>query len=189
MEYERGTPDARYGTHPCSKSGHRTRDIVPESLFHPQFASHDGAKTRHSNCSSRGRARAVLEKGQRSSSARPSISIGLGACDMGFIEDVRLTLLLARKYGDQMHEKSLQLPSVKQTAHELVGGITTTLAAASESTDIRTRKLHVASTRVEIAEMKRLAGRCGALKHADLEEAELQILQIESTTTGSRPGV
>lgn len=101
---------------------------------------------------------------------------------MGFIEDVRLTLLLARKYQDQMHQKSLQLPSVKQTAHELVGGITTTLAAASESTDIRTRKLHVESTRAEIAELKRLAGKCGALRHADLEEAELQILQIEKET-------
>ncbi len=101
---------------------------------------------------------------------------------MGFIEDVKLTLLLTRKFGDQMYERPLQLPSVKQTAHELVGGITDTLAEASESTDIRTRKLHVASTRAEIAELKKLARRCSALKHEDLKEAELLIRQIEKET-------
>ena len=101
---------------------------------------------------------------------------------MGFFDDVKLTLLLTRKYGDQMFEKPLQLPSVKQTADELVGEINTILGTASESTDIGTRKLHVASTRAEILELKRLAGGCRALQHADLEEVELQVLQIEKET-------
>ena len=101
---------------------------------------------------------------------------------MGFIEDVKLTLLLTRNYGDQMYEKSFHLPSVKQTARELVSGITTTLAAASESTDIPTRKLQVASTRAELAELKRLAESCSALQQAGLEEAELQVLRIERET-------
>lgn len=101
---------------------------------------------------------------------------------MGFFDDVKLTLLLTRKYGDQMFEKPLQLPSVKQTADELVGEINTILGTASESTDIGTRKLHIASTRAEILELKRLAGGCRALQHADLEEVELQVLQIEKET-------
>ena len=101
---------------------------------------------------------------------------------MGFFDDVKLTLLLTRKYGDQMSEKSLQLPSVKQTADVLVGEINTTLGTASESADIGTRKLHVASTRAEILELKRLAGGCRALQHADLEEVELHVLQIEKET-------
>jgi len=101
---------------------------------------------------------------------------------MGFFDDVKLTLLLTRKYGDQMFEKPLQLPSVKQTADELVGEINTILGTASESTDIGTRKLHVASTRAEILELKRLAGGCRALQHANLEEVELQVLQIEKET-------
>ena len=101
---------------------------------------------------------------------------------MGFFDDVKLTLLLTRRYGDQMFEKPLQLPSVKQTADELVGEINTILGTASESTDIGTRKLHVASTRAEILELKRLAGGCRALQHADLEEVELQVLQIEKET-------
>ena len=101
---------------------------------------------------------------------------------MGFFDDVKLTLLLTRKYGDQMSEKSLQLPSVRQTADQLVREINTTLGTASKSTDIGTRKLHVASTRAEILELKRLAGRCRALQHANLEEAELQLLQIEKET-------
>jgi tetratricopeptide (TPR) repeat protein len=101
---------------------------------------------------------------------------------MGFFDDVKLTLLLTRKYGDRMSEKSLQLPSVKQTADELVGGINTTLGRASKSSDVGTRKLHVASTRAEIRELKRLAPRCRELQHADLEEATLQILQIEKET-------
>jgi tetratricopeptide (TPR) repeat protein len=101
---------------------------------------------------------------------------------MGFFDDVKLTLLLARKYGDQMSEKSLQPPPVKQAADELVGEIVTALGAASEFTDIGTRKLHVASTRAEFLELKRLAGRCRVLQHAGLEELELQILQIEKET-------
>jgi len=101
---------------------------------------------------------------------------------MGFFDDVKLTLLLARKYGDRMSEKSLQLPSVKQTANELVGGINTTLVRASKTTDIGTRKLHVASTRAEIRELKRLAPKCRVLQHADLGEVELQIRQIEKQT-------
>jgi tetratricopeptide (TPR) repeat protein len=101
---------------------------------------------------------------------------------MGFFDDVKLTLLLTRKYEDRMSEKSLQLPSVKQTADKLVGEIVTTLGAASEFTDIGTRKLHVASTRAEFLELKRLAGRCRVLQHAGLEELELQILQIEKET-------
>ena len=101
---------------------------------------------------------------------------------MGFYEDVKLTLLLTRKYGDQMLEKSLQLPSVKQTADQLVGEIITTLGTASKSTDIGTRKLHVASTRAEILELKRLARGCRELQRADLEEVELQILQVERET-------
>ena len=101
---------------------------------------------------------------------------------MGFFDDVKLTLLLTRKYGDQMSEKSLQLPSVKQTADELVGEINATLGTARKSTDIGSRKLHVASTRAEILQLKRLAGGCRELRHADLEEVELQILQIEKQT-------
>jgi len=101
---------------------------------------------------------------------------------MGFFDDVKLTLLLTRKYGDQMSEKSLHLPSVKQTAHELVGEIITTLGTASKSTDIGTRKLHVDSTRAEILELKRLARGCRELQHADLGEVELQIRQIEKET-------
>jgi len=101
---------------------------------------------------------------------------------MGFFDDVKLTLLLARKYGDRMSEKSLQLPSVKQTAHELVGGIVTTLGKVSVSTDVGTRKLHVASTRAEIRELKRLSQGCRELQNADLEDVELQILQIEKET-------
>jgi tetratricopeptide (TPR) repeat protein len=101
---------------------------------------------------------------------------------MGFFDDVKLTLLLTRKYGDQMSEKSLQLPSVKQTADELVGGIITTLGTASKSTDIGTRKLHVESTRAEVLELKRLARGCRELQHADLGEVELQIRQIEMET-------
>jgi len=101
---------------------------------------------------------------------------------MGFFDDVRLTLLLTRKYGDQMFEKPLQLPSVKQTADELVGEMNTTLGTASKSTDISTRKLHVASARAEILELKRLARVCRELQHADLEEVELQLLQIEKET-------
>jgi hypothetical protein len=42
------------------------------------FPPHDGAGNRHSNCSSRDRVRAVLEKGRTSSSARPSISSDWG---------------------------------------------------------------------------------------------------------------
>jgi len=101
---------------------------------------------------------------------------------MGFFDDVKLTLLLTRKYGDQMSEKSLQLPSVKQTADELVCEIVTALGAASDFTDIGARKLHVASTRAEFLELKRLAGRCRVLQHAGLEEVELQTLQIEKET-------
>jgi len=101
---------------------------------------------------------------------------------MGFFDDVKLTLLLARKYDDRMSEKSLQLPSVKQTADELVGGINTTLIEASQSTDIGTRKTRLASTRAEIRELKRLAPRCRALQRADLEEVELQISRIEKET-------
>jgi tetratricopeptide (TPR) repeat protein len=101
---------------------------------------------------------------------------------MGFFDDVKLTLLLARKYGDRMSERSLQLPSVKQTADELVGGINTTLIKASKSTDIGTRKLHLASTRADILELKRLAPSCRVLQRADLEEVELQILRIEKET-------
>jgi tetratricopeptide (TPR) repeat protein len=101
---------------------------------------------------------------------------------MGFFDDVKLTLLLARRYGDRMSEKSLQLPSVKQTADELVGGISTALVKASKSTDIGTRKLHLASTRAEIRELKRLAPRCRVLQRADLEEVELRILQVEKET-------
>ena len=101
---------------------------------------------------------------------------------MGFFDDVKLTLLLARKYGDQVSEKSLQLPSVKQTADELVGEIIANLGAASKSTDIGTRKLHVASTRAEFRELKRLAERCRVLQDAGLEEVELQIRQIEEET-------
>ena len=101
---------------------------------------------------------------------------------MGFFDDVKLTLLLARRYGDRVSEKSLQLPSVKQTADELVGGINTTLVKASRSTDIGTRKLHLASTRAEIRELKRLAPGCRVLQRADLEEVELQLLQIEKET-------
>ena len=87
---------------------------------------------------------------------------------MGFCDDVKLTLLLARKYGDRVFEKSLQLPSVQQTADELVDGISTTLIDASNSTDIGTRKLHLASTRAEIRELKRLAPKCRALHRAAL---------------------
>jgi hypothetical protein len=101
---------------------------------------------------------------------------------MGFFDDVKLTLILARRYGDRMSEKSLQLPSVQQTADELVGGISTTLIEASQSTDVGTRKLHLASTRAEIRELKRLAPRCRVLRRADLEEVELQIRQIEKET-------
>jgi tetratricopeptide (TPR) repeat protein len=101
---------------------------------------------------------------------------------MGFRDDVKLTLLLARKYGDRVFEKSLQLPSVKQTADELVDGISTTLTEASKSTDIHARKLHLASTRAEIRELKRLAPRCRVLQRADLEEVELQFQQIEKET-------
>jgi tetratricopeptide (TPR) repeat protein len=101
---------------------------------------------------------------------------------MGFFDDVKLTLLLARRYGDRMSEKSLQLPSVKQTADELVGGITNTLVKASRSTNIGTRNLHLASTRAEIRELKRLAPRCRELHRANLEEVELQIRQIEKET-------
>jgi len=112
-------------------------------------------------------------------------AVDLNRCegyDMGFFDDVKLTLLLARRYGDRMSEKSLQLPSVKQTADELVGGISTTLIEASQSNDIGARKLHLASTRAEIRELKRLAPRCRALRRADLEEVELQIRQIEKET-------
>jgi hypothetical protein len=101
---------------------------------------------------------------------------------MGFRDDVKLTLLLARRYGDRVFEKSLQLPSVQQTADELVDGISTTLTEASKSTDIHARKLHLASTRAEIRELKRLAPRCRVLQRADLEEVELQFRQIEKET-------
>ena len=101
---------------------------------------------------------------------------------MGFFDDVKLTLLLARKYGDRMSERSLQLPSVKQTADVLVGGINTTLIKARQSTDIGTRKLHLASTRADIRDLKRLAPSCRVLQRADLEEVELQILRIEKET-------
>jgi len=101
---------------------------------------------------------------------------------MGFFDDVKLTLLLARKYDDRMSEKSLQLPSVRQTADELIGGINTTLVKAIQTTDIGTRKLHLASTRAEIRQLKRLAPRCRALQRANLEEVELQILQVEKET-------
>lgn len=101
---------------------------------------------------------------------------------MGFFDDVKLTLLLARRYDDRMSEKSLQLPSVKQTADELIGGINTTLVKASKSTDIGARKRHLASTRTEIRQLKRLAPRCRALQRADLDEVELQIFQIEKET-------
>ena len=101
---------------------------------------------------------------------------------MGFCDDVKLTLLLARKYGDRVFEKSLQLPSVQQTADELVDGISTTLIDASNTTDIGTRKLHLASTRAEIRELKRLAPKCRALHRAGLDEVEHQVLQIEKET-------
>lgn len=101
---------------------------------------------------------------------------------MSFYEDVKLTLLLARKYGDRMSEKSLQLPSVTQTADQLIGGINTALVKASRSTNIATRKLHLASTWAEIRQLKRLAPRCRALRHANLEEVELHILEVEKET-------
>jgi tetratricopeptide (TPR) repeat protein len=101
---------------------------------------------------------------------------------MGFYDDVKLTLLLARKYEDRMSEKSLPLPSVKQTADELVGEMITSLGAARESNDIGTRKLHIASTRTDLHRLKRLAGGCRELQQAELEEVELQILQIEKET-------
>jgi tetratricopeptide (TPR) repeat protein len=101
---------------------------------------------------------------------------------MGFRDDVKLTLLLARKYGDRVFEKSLEFPSVQQTADELVDGISTKLIAASKSDDIGTRKLHLASTRAEIRELKKLAPGCRALQRSDLEEVELQIQRIEKET-------
>jgi tetratricopeptide (TPR) repeat protein len=102
--------------------------------------------------------------------------------DMGFFDDVKLTLLLARRYDDRMSEKSLRLPSVRQTADELIGGINTTLVRARKSTDIGVRKLHLASTRTEIRQLKRLAPRCRELQRVDLDEVELQLLQIEKET-------
>lgn len=101
---------------------------------------------------------------------------------MGFYDDVKLTLLLARKYDDRMSEKSLQLPSVEQAADELVGGISSTLLKASKATDIGTRKLHLASTRAEIRELKRLSKKCRVLQRADLEDVELEIRQVEKET-------
>jgi tetratricopeptide (TPR) repeat protein len=101
---------------------------------------------------------------------------------MGFFDDVKLTLLLTRNYGERMSEKSLQLPSVKQTADELIGGMNTTLVKASESADVGIRKLHLASTWSDFRQLKRLAARCHALQHAKLEEVELHILEIEKET-------
>ena len=101
---------------------------------------------------------------------------------MGFFDDVKLTLLLTRKFEGQMLEKSLRLPSVRQTAYALVGEINTTLGAASRSNDLATRKLHVASTRTELRQLKRLAGKCRVLQDAGLEEAELQLKKIEKET-------
>ena len=101
---------------------------------------------------------------------------------MGFYDDVKLTLLLARKYDDQMSEKSLRLPSVEQTADELVGEMITSLGAARESADIGTRKSHLASTRRELRKLKRIAGGCRELQRVELEEVELQILEIEKET-------
>lgn len=101
---------------------------------------------------------------------------------MGFFEDVKVTLLLTRKYGDQISETSLQLPSVQQAADELVGEIITSLGTASTSTDIGTRKLHLESTRADILELKRLARGCRELQRAELGNAELQIRRIEMET-------
>lgn len=101
---------------------------------------------------------------------------------MGFFDDVKLTLLLTRDYGDQTFEKSLQLPSVKQMTDELVGELNTTLGTASQSSNLGTRKSHLASTRAKVLELKRLARRCRELQRADLEEVELQIVQIEQET-------
>ena len=101
---------------------------------------------------------------------------------MGFFEDVKLTLLLTRKLGDQMLTRSVPLPSVKQTAETLVSEITTTLGTAEESTDIGFRKLYLASTKADIRELKRLAPRCRELKDADLHQLELQASEIEQQT-------
>lgn len=101
---------------------------------------------------------------------------------MGFFDDVKLTLLLTQTYEHQMFEQARQLPSVRQTAHALVGDINTTLGGARKSTDIDTRKHHVASTRATILKLKRLSGRCHALRHVDLEQAEHRLLQIERET-------
>ena len=101
---------------------------------------------------------------------------------MGFFDDVKLTLLLTQSYEHKMFEKTRQLPSVSQTAHALVGDINTTLGAARKSADIDTRKNHVASTRATILRLKQLSGRCHALRHVDLEQAEHRLLQIERET-------
>jgi hypothetical protein len=101
---------------------------------------------------------------------------------MGFFEDVKLTLLLTRKFGDQLLTRSVPLPSVKQTAETLVSEITTTLGTAEDSTDISFRKLYLASTKADIRELKRLAPRCRELKDADLHQLELQASEIEKQT-------
>jgi hypothetical protein len=101
---------------------------------------------------------------------------------MGFFENVKLTLLLTRKYGDHLLERSVSLPSVKQTAETLVSEITTMLGTASEATDIGIRKFHLASTKADIRELKRLAPRCRELEDADLERLETQASDIEKQT-------
>ena len=102
--------------------------------------------------------------------------------DVGFFENVKLTLLLTRKYGDRLLERPVKLPSVKQTAETLVNEITATLGAARESTDIGVRKLHLTSARADIRELKRLARRCRVLNDAELESMELQVRDIEKKT-------
>ena len=101
---------------------------------------------------------------------------------MGFFDDVTLTLLLTRKYEDYLLERSVTLTSVKQTAETLVSEITTMLGTASESNDIGVRKFHLASTKADIRQLKRLAPKCRELRGADLERLELQASDIEKQT-------
>ena len=83
---------------------------------------------------------------------------------------------------DESTQEAAEIESVKQQVEEVVEVANESLGIASESTDIDARRLHLAITRGKILELKRLAVRFPYLHYANLEEAELQILQVEQET-------